>query len=309
MSSSKRPWKSIGALATLALVVAPACGGPTNAGFRPGIDGGGTPGSAGSSGTTGNGGSKGATGGSGSGAGGVSGPSTDGGIVVDALPPFDGGTCTDNGGLNTDPNMTATTGTFSGPLAGAICKGGAYAHVESQAADDGGAPTITFFVHSAVAAAQAGSVRFQSPTNATSGRFDIEIGLPTASAGTYAQAQTCGDVILTAYLPAPDPSICATDADTFNCPDGCQLTGSLSQPCMPVPPEQDYFALGPSDCFGNETTTMGSWTLVLTSLTVDPSGPDSSGVLHYAPHGTLSGTLVDENPDGGAAGVSLSLMF
>jgi hypothetical protein len=304
---SMRPWGSTCALVGFALTVAPACGGSTTAGFRPGIDGGGIAGSAGATG----GGSGVGTGGasSGGGTGGPTGPLTDGGALADALPPFDGGTCTDKGSLTTDPNMTAATGTFSGPLAGSVCKGGAFAHLESKPADDGGAPTVTFFIYSAVAGAEAGSLRFQSPANATSGLLDVEIGLPSASTGTYAQAQGCGNTVLGVYLPAPDPSICATDADTFNCPDGCELTGSLTQPCSPILPLQTYAALGADDCFGDATTPAGSWTLILTSLTVDPEGLDSSGILNYAAHGTLSATLVDQDPDAGDASVSLSLTF
>lgn len=326
MSRSRRPSRrpsrrsrgSICALATLALAVASACGGSTTSGFRPGIDGG-TPGGGGTNGATGSGGSNGATGGgSGNGTGGASsrggtggptGPLTDGAALGDALPPFDGGTCTDNGGQNTDPNMTAATGTFSGPLAGSVCKGGAFAHVESKPADDGGAPTVTFFIYSSVAGAAAGSLRFQSPADATSGLLDVQIGLPSASPGTYAQAQSCGSGVLGVYLPAPDPSICATDADTFNCPDGCELSAAPPQVCTPILPMQTYAALGADDCFGDPTPPTGSWTLTLTSLTVDPKGLDSSGILNYAAHGSLSATLLDQDPDAGTAGVSLSLTF
>jgi hypothetical protein len=297
-----RGWRSICPLALSALVL--ACGSGPAAGVRLGL--GGTSGGNGSGGT-GNG-SGGATGGGGTSPGTGGGSLADGG-PVDALPPFDGGACVDNVGQNTDPNMIPASGTFSGPLAGTVCTGGAYAHVESVPAADGGAPTVKFLIGSAVAGAEAGSIRFQSPSNATSGYFDIEVGLPSASPGTYAQAQSCGGGALTAYLPAPDPSICATDGDTFNCPDGCELTGSLTAGCTPIPPSLNYATVGADDCAGDATAPAGSWTLTLTSLTADPTGPNSSGVLAYAPHGTLTATLVDEDPDAGTAGVTLSLSF
>jgi hypothetical protein len=193
-------------------------------------------------------------------------------------------------------------------MAGAVCTGGAYANVESQSADDGGAPTVHFFIYSSVLADAAKSIRFQSPADATSGLLVVEIGLPSASPGTYAQAVSCGNVVLLAYLPAPDPSICATDAPVaFQCPDGCESSGIYS--CMPIPPQRSYAALGASDCVGDDTTPSGSWTLTLTSLTADPKGPDSSGLLSYAPHGSLSATLPNEDPDGGVSGVNLSLTF
>ena len=186
--------------------------------------------------------------------------------------------------------------------------GGAFAQVKSMPADDGGAPTVTLFIDSAVAAAAAESVRFQSPSNATSGLINIEIGLPSASPGTYAQSASCGDVVLAVNLPAPDPSICAVDADTFNCPDGCEQTGS-DQTCTPIAPQVSYAALGASDCVGDLTTPVGSWTLTLTSLKADPAGPDSSGNLVYAPRGMLTATLADQSADAGTTGVTLSLSF
>ncbi|HLK91180.1 MAG TPA: hypothetical protein VKZ18_14880 [Polyangia bacterium] len=291
-----QPGRSIWAVALSALAL--ACGAAPAAGVR--VELGGASGGGASGGATGAGSTVGT--GTGGGAPGDAG-------TADALPPFDGGTCTDNGGGNTDPNMIATSGAFSGALAGAVCTGGAYAHVESVPAADGGAPSFKFFIGSAVAGAEAGSIRFQTPANATSGRLDIEVGIPSATPGTYALAATCGSAALTAYLPAGDPSICATDADTFDCPDGCELTGSIPQTCTPIPPQRTYAALAADDCFGDATPAAGSWTLTLTSLTADPKGVDSSGVLNYAPHGTLTATLVDEDPDAGTAGVSLSLAF
>jgi len=296
MSTGRRSWGSIRAVAWLALAIAPACGGSTTAGTRPGSGGTGggatgsggnnvTTGAGGSNVATGNGGTNGAAGGGGSSvatgghgaggthAGGTGGQITDAGAPGDARGSFDGGTCIDNGSQNTDPNMTAVSGSFSGALAGTICTGGAFAKVETEPADDGGAPTILFFLQSDVGPDAAQSIRFQSPANATSGLLSAEIGLPSLSPGTYAQAASCGDVLVIAYLPIADPSRCANAVpdQSFQCPDGCELQGLTS--CMGIPPQRTYVALGASDCVGNDTTPTGSWTLTLTSLT--PGSPDA----------------------------------
>ena len=109
---SSRWWETGKSISTLTLVaLAPACGGSSPAaGVRPETGGntgqgdGGLSGSA-SGGATGNGGGSSATGGA----------SADAGSA-DALAPFDGGMCVDNASQQTDPNMTAAGGTFSGAL-------------------------------------------------------------------------------------------------------------------------------------------------------------------------------------------------
>ena len=292
MSKLRRSWGSIFVLMVVpSVALVAACGPPDAAGSRTGQGSGGTGGSGGSDGSPGT--------------------PADGAPAADGLGPFDGGACIDDGSNQTAPNMAAASGTFSGALAGAVCTGGAFAQVRSVPADDGGAPTVTLLIDSAVAAAAAGSVRFQSPSNATGGLINIEIGLPSASPGTYdAQSASCGDVVLAVNLPAPDPSICAVDASSdsvLECPDGCQQTGLST--CGPIAPQASYAALGASDCVGDVTTPVGSWTLTLTALTPDPAGPDSSGNLAYAPHGTLTGTLADQAADGGTANVTLTLSF
>jgi len=287
-------------LCALALVVlAPACGGSTPAaGFRPGT--GGQGGNAGLSG--------GATGGGGSSPG-AGGTLADAGSA-DALAPFDGGMCIDNASQQTDPNMTAAGGTFSGALAGAVCTGAAFAHVQSTPAVDGGAPTIELLIETLGGGDPAARVRFQDPSNATDGFLSVDIGLPAASPGTYTQDVSCGSTVLAADLPAPDPSVCATDAGDGDCPTGCEATGPIfAQVCTPIAPQLSYAALGASDCRGDVTTPAGSWTLTLKSLTADPAGPDSSGNLVYAAHGTLSATLADQSADAGTTGVSLTLSF
>ncbi|HEY6477567.1 MAG TPA: hypothetical protein VI456_13380, partial [Polyangia bacterium] len=145
--------------------------------------------------------------------------------------------------------------------------------------------------------------------NATGGEVDVDIGISAAAPGTYSQDVTCGSAELVAYLPAPDPSICATDADSLNCPDGCQSTGQ-NQPCTPTPPMVIYAALAASDCRGDSTTAVGSWTVTLTSLTAEPdAGTGTLGSAIYKAHGTLTATLADQQPDGGAAGITLTLTF
>ena len=118
MWRSRRPWKLIHPVAWLALAIAPACGGSTTAGSRPGSGG---------SGGGANGGNDAAevaararaaarpgaaeatarpavtARAASSAAAARVGPSPTRGAKGDALGPFDGGTCTDNGGHNTDP--------------------------------------------------------------------------------------------------------------------------------------------------------------------------------------------------------------
>ncbi len=305
-SRSQRPWRLICTLGLLAL--APACGGPTNAGSRPGTGGNGgsggiTIGGGGSGGTT-----SGGTGGASS-AGGVGGPLSDAGAFADALGPFDGGACTDNGSQQTDPNMSAASGTFSGAVAGAVCAGGTFAHVQSTPAEDGGAPEVELLIAAVGAGDPAARIRFQDGANVTGGELQVDIGISAAATGTYTQDVTCGSAELVANLPAPDPSICAADAGGFNCPDGCASFGP-DQPCTPIAPQVIYAALAASDCQGDSTTPTGTWTVTLTSLTAEPdAGTGTLGSLIYKAHGTLTATLADQDPDGGAAGVSLSLTF
>ncbi len=298
--------RSLCALAFVAL--APACGGSTPpAGVRPGTGQGGQSGNHGD-GNGGNGGNGGMTGGAiGSGGSGLG----TGGALTDAgLGPFDGGACTDNASQQTDPTMTAASGTFSGALAGAVCAGGAFAYVQSTPADDGGAPEVELLITTVGAGDPAARIRFQDGANITAGELYIDVGISAAAPGTYTQDGSCGATVLIGDLPAPDPSICATDAgDFFGCPTGCESTGP-DQPCTPIPPQVIYAAVAASDCHGYPTTGVGTWTVTLSSLTAEPdAGTGTLGSLIYKAHGTLSATLADQSADAGTAGVSLSLSF
>ena len=294
--------RSICALALVAL--APACGGSTPAaGVRSETGGKGAQGGQSGNDDNGNGGtSSGATGGGSSL--GTGGAHTDGG-----LGPFDGGTCTDNASQQTDPNMTAASGTFSGALAGAVCAGGAFAYVQSTPADDGGAPEVELLITTVGTGDPAARIRFQDGANITAGELYVDIGISAATPGTYTQDASCGATVLIGDLPAPDPSICATDAEVFGCPTGCESTGP-DQPCTPIPPQVVYAAVAASDCHGYPTTAAGSWTVTLKSLTAEPdAGTGILGSVIYKAHGTLSATLADQAVDAGAAGVSLALSF
>jgi hypothetical protein len=305
----------------LALVaLAPACGSSTPAaGVHPATGGqggqGGQAGQAGQGGQAGNGGGSG-TGGLSSGAtGGATGSGGNslgtGGALTDAgLGPFDGGACIDNASQQTDPNMTAASGTFSGALAGSVCTGGTFAHVQSTPASDGGAPEVQLLIASVGAGDAAERIRFQAGANVTAGQLIIDVGLSAATPGTYTQDGSCGSVVLLGDLPAPDPSICATDAEVFGCPNGCESTGP-DQPCTPSPPQAIYAAVAASDCHGYPTTGGGSWTVTLTSLTAEPdAGTGTLGSLNYKAHGTLTATLADQDADAGAGSVvTLSLLF
>ncbi len=307
-SRSSRWWQSRRSICALALVaLAPACSNSTPAaGVRPGTGGQGVQG--GHSGNDGNGGTSGGTSGGASGSGG-SGLGTGGALTDAGLGPFDGGACTDNASQQTDPNMTAASGTFSGALAGAVCTGGTFASVQSTPADDGGAPRVELKIASVGAGDPAARIRFQDGANVTDGELSIDVGIPAATPGTYTQDASCGAVVLIGDLPVPDPSICATDAEIFGCPNGCESTGQ-DQPCLPIPPQVIYAAVAPADCHGYLTPGGGSWTVTLTSLTAEPdAGTGILGSLTYKAHGTLTATLADQSADAGTTGVSLSLSF
>jgi hypothetical protein len=303
-SRSSRWWQLRRSICTLALVaLAPACSSNSPAaGVRPG-----TGGQGGQIGN-GNGGASGVTTGGATGSGGSS--LGTGGALADAgLGPFDGGACSDNASQQTDPNMTAASGSFSGALAGAVCTGGTFAHVQSTPADDGGAPQVELLIATVGAGDPDARIRFQDGANITAGQLSIDVGISAATPGTYTQNGSCGAVVLIGDLPAPDPSICATDAQDFGCPNGCESTGP-DQPCLPIPPQVIYAAVAASDCHGYPTPGGGSWTVTLTSLTAEPdAGTGTLGSLIYKAHGTLSATLADQSADAGTTGVTLTLSF
>jgi hypothetical protein len=306
MSRSRRTWRSLFAL--MPLVLAPACGSGPTTGIRPGSGGGG--GASGGTIGAGSGGTTGAGSGGTTDAGSGAPTGAGGGALTDAgLAPFDGGTCTDNASQQTDPNMTAASGTFSGALAGSVCTGAAFAHVESTPAADGGAPEVQLLIATVGAGDPAARIRFQDGANVTDGALTVDVGISAATPGTYTQDGSCGAVVLIGDLPAPDPSICATDAMDFGCPNGCESMGP-DQPCTPIPPQAVYAAVAATDCRGYATTGGGSWTVTLTSLTAEPdAGTGTVGSLIYKAHGTLSATLADQSADAGTTGVSLSLTF
>ncbi len=302
-SRSRPSRSSICALALSALAL--ACGSSPAAGVRIELGGASGGGSSGS-------GSGGATGGGGTGVGAGGSSATDAG-VADALPPFDGGGCTDD--TQAESIGTAATGTFSGDgVNGAVCTRGAFAYIQSTPADDGGAPRVELLVETTVKGSPAAALRFSAPGNVLAGDISADIGLPGPTPGTYTAATTCGSAVLVAMLPAPDPSVCATDAgEGGGCPTGCELTGPIfAQVCTPLPPELDFVALASDDCRGDSTQPAGAWTLTLASVTPYPADAGTYGVVgaaYYEVHGTLTATLADPQSDGGAAGVSLSLSF
>ena len=79
--------------------------------------------------------------------------------------------------------MTAASGTFSGALAGAVCMGGTFAHVQSRPADDGGAPEVELLIASVGAGDPAARIRFQDGANITDGELIIDVGLSAATPG------------------------------------------------------------------------------------------------------------------------------
>ena len=296
MSKLRRPWRSLLVLAvipTVALVA--ACGPPDAAGFRAGQGSGGGGGS-------GNGGNDGSPG-----------TPADGAPTADGLAPFDGGACVDNAGL--PPYAGAVSGSFSGSGAnGIVCTGGAFAYIQSTPAADGGAPQIALYIDNVDTGAAGDRIRFADPANALAGDVHIDIGLGTASSGTYDDTQTCGSVVLNADLPVPSTVNCATDAavsSDSDCPAGCESTGSFLGPaCAPLEPVITFAATASSDCVGDSTTPEGSWTLTLTSVTpYYPQDVGSDDSSYDLVHGNLAATLAGQAADAGAANVSLVLTF
>jgi hypothetical protein len=292
MSKPRRPWGSVFVLAVVPTVaLAAACGPPAAAGFRPGQDGGG-------GGNGGNGGSPGTP--------------ADDAATADGLAPFDGGACVDNVGLQ--PYARAASGSFSGSgLNGVVCAGGAFAYIQSTPAADGGAPQIALYIDNVDTGAPGDRIRFSDPADALAGEVHIDIGLGTASSGTYDDTQTCGSVVLSADLPVPSTVNCATDAavsSDADCPPGCAFTGSFSGPaCAPIEPMTTFAATGSSDCVGDSTTPEGSWTLTLTSVIPESQDGGSGDTSYYQVHGNLSATLMGQDADAGSATVGLTLSF
>ena len=292
MSNLRRPWRLVLVLVVIpSVALAAACGPPDAAGVRASQSGSG----------------------GGVGSGGSSDASADGTSNADGTAPFHGGACIDDVGI---AGLTPVRRPAASPgpgVNGVVCTGGAFAYVQSTPAPDGGAPQIALYIDNVDIGAAGDRIRFADPANALAGDVHIDIGLATASAGTYDATQTCGSVVLNVDLPVPATVNCATDASVSSdadCPPGCQATGSFSGPaCAPLEPEITYAATASSDCVGDSTTPEGSWTLTLTSVAPYPEDAGSGDSSYYQVHGNLASTLANQAADAGTANVSITLSF
>jgi hypothetical protein len=301
----------LGLLGTSLVVL--GCGGSSGGGGTGGSAGGGGKGKGGSAG--GKGGSAGATGSGGAGgsaAGGTSGSAGQNGPAGGAagsggasVPPQDGGSCFDDGGI--DPSETPASGSFSGPaMSGVICGDGAIVYVEDNLR--GTAPAALFGSPNIQAA---GGIRFEIPANAVRGDLSIDVGMASPAAGTYGSTTTCGNLVLSAYLPVPPGLDCRPDGGApGECASGCALQGPISgETCMPVQPEIDFIARTPMNCLGYTQTSQGSFKLVLTSVDLESTDAGANTVREYQVHGSLTASLIGQAADAGSSTVSLALTF
>jgi hypothetical protein len=225
--------------------------------------------------------------------------------LAGALPACGGSTPASSGGGpgcpegagNTLPGSVPLRGGVTGPnISGQICTNGSFAVVESLAGTGATDPFAITLGTSPSASSAAGNswIVFQSPEGATSGEAEAVIGLNAASPGTYSSADgACAYVIVCADMPytSNPPPVCG-DGGT------CVPTQALSQ-C--------YQAQGPTSCDGEKsaTTVIGSWSLTLTS--VAPGVEDSAiGTLDQTAHGSLTATLVADDPRLGGATLSVT---
>lgn len=295
-SNSVRSWSSHLRLGlACALLAAAGCGQPEAAGNR-GIAG--NDALAGSGGAAGNGGAAG-----------------------DLGRPSDGGACVDPATVT--PLSSSVSGSFSGPdLNGILCGGGVSAVLEQMPASATAPSQLALYIDDTVGGSDAVRFQFQDPADALGGELHIFVGLAAASSGTTDSSNSCGSVVLSAFLPVPASVTCSTDAGTGadadagdssggdDCPAGCELTGPLSgQICTPIEPEADYVALASSDCVGDQVAPQGSWTLTLTSVTPYPQDAGADGSSFYQAHGTLTANLVGPSVEAGASPVALTLTF
>jgi hypothetical protein len=216
------------------------------------------------------------------------------------------------------PAMVRVTGAG---LSAVLCPGAAYAYVEPVVAPS----AVPFLLLLALTEGSGapGGFEFESPVGAHDGGLTVLLGLDSLSPGTYSSpaAQQCGDVGFQYSLAAA--SVDCDGGTSTACPTGCTLasgstcgvvsmSGPLCHPnphCVPVVQSVSCAARGASDCAADadaaSQTPQGSWTLVLTSITGSDAG-GGTGLANYAPHGTLTATLVVA---GGTDTASLSASF
>jgi hypothetical protein len=219
--------------------------------------------------------------------------------------PTDGGTCFDDGGI--DPSETPASGSFSGPaMSGVICGDGAFVFVEDNLRG-----TVPAALYGSTNPQTTDGIRFKMPAAAVGGELTVGVGMASPTPGTYESATTCGNLVLSAFLPIPPSIDCRFDGSALGtCPPGCALEGPVSgATCMPVQPEIDFVAQTPMGCAGYSQTSQGSFKLVLTSVDLAPTDAGAGAIHRYRVHGSLTANLVGQAGDAGSSTVSLLLTF
>lgn len=132
----------------------------------------------------------------------------------------------------------------------------------------------------------------------------MQVSAPAA--GNYPSAGQCGFLSFEFALPVAPGVTCSGTGP--NCPPGCAAacSGLGCGPCTPQQPTVGYSANGSSDCLGTAQSPQGSWTVTLTSVQpyYDDAGSNQNG-QHYITHGTVTGTLPNEDGGGDMATVTL----
>ena len=198
-----------------------------------------------------------------------------------------GSACLADGGI--DPSETPVSGSFAGPaMSGVICGNGAFVDVEDNQRN-----TVPAALYGNTNPATADGIRFEMPANAVGGQLFVGVGMASPTPGTYESATTCGNLVLTAFLPVPPSVDCQLDGGA--CPAGCTLEGPVSgATCMPVQPEIDFLAQTPMECAGYSQSPEGSFKLVLTSVDLEPTDAEANATHRYRVHGSLTANLVGQ---------------
>jgi hypothetical protein len=145
----------------------------------------------------------------------------------------------------------------------------------------------------------------ESPAGAVYPEFDGSISVSSPSPGVYRSSDgaACGGLVFSFDRPPPLGVDCSGGMPP-NCPYGCEslCSGFGCEPCTPAPLHVDYEAHAASDCVGEATTVMGSWTLTLTSAEkIIDDAP-----AFYLAHGSLTATLVSADSNADTATLSMS---
>jgi len=212
------------------------------------------------------------------------------------------GRSTDTAGCTAIPSSELTPGTSAATgsvtasnLTAALCPGGASARVLSAGAAYDTSPYFFELSSNVSGSGFAADFAFQSPSGANGGEILVNVGLPSLSPGTYtgSASPACGDAAFSYSLPVPPSVDCDGGTDT-QCPTGCGRTcpafGCQGIPCEAQAPMVSYSANGATDCSGNATSPLGSWTLTLSSVTATDGGTSKYNAL-FTPHGSLTMSL------------------